>query len=81
MSRGSLKAGTEVTVRFALPLDGRVVAEPAIIKWARAARSDDSSGLSAIGVELTAISPESLRQIERYASLMSDGTEASFAKG
>ncbi len=81
VSRGSLKAGTEVTVRFALPLDGRVVAEPAIIKWSRAARSDDSSGLSAIGVELTAISAEALRQIERYASLMSDGTEGTFAKG
>ena len=72
VSRGSLKAGTEVTVRFALPLDGRVVSERAIIKWSRAARSDDKSGPCAIGVELTAISPEALRQIDRYTSLMGE---------
>ena len=74
VSKGSVEAGTEVTIRFALPLDGRVVAEPAIIKWERSARSDDSSGLCAIGVELTAPSPEALRQIERYVTLMGDGT-------
>jgi len=80
VSRGGLKGGTEVTVRFALPLDGHVVSEPAIVKWSRAARADDSSGLCAIGVELTGASPETLRQIERYVSLMGDGSEATFAK-
>jgi hypothetical protein len=80
VSRGSLKVGTTVTVRFALPLDGRVVAEPAIITWSRAARSDESTGLCAFGVELTAVSPEALRQIERYASLMGEGTDTCFAK-
>lgn len=74
VSRGGLKAGTEVTVRFALPLDGRVVGEPAIIKWSRAARSDETSGMCAIGVELTGASAETLRQIERYVSFMSDGS-------
>ena len=80
VSRGGLKAGTEVTVRFALPLDGRMVAEPAIVKWSRAARADESSGQTAIGLELTAAGAESLRQIERYTSLMGDGSEASFSK-
>jgi tRNA A-37 threonylcarbamoyl transferase component Bud32 len=80
VSRAGLKAGTEVTVRFALPLDGRVVAEFAIIKWLRATRSEEGKGLSAIGVEFTSISAEALRQIERYASLMGDGSEATFAK-
>ena len=79
VSRGSLRVGSEVTVRFALPLDGRVVAEAAVVKWSRPARSDDSSGQCAIGVELTAASTESLRQIERYTSLMGDGSEASFS--
>jgi Type II secretion system (T2SS), protein E, N-terminal domain/Protein kinase domain/PilZ domain len=79
VSRAGLKAGTEVTVRFALPLDGRIVAEPAVIKWLRTARPGESA-LCAIGVELTAVSAEALRQIERYASLMGDGSEASFAK-
>jgi serine/threonine protein kinase len=72
VSRGGLKSGTEVTVRFALPLDGRVVAEPAIIKWSRPARSDESSGLSAIGVELRSAATETLRQIERYVSFMGE---------
>lgn len=80
VARGGLKAGTEVTVRFALPLDGRVVAESAVIKWSRAARSDESSGLCAIGVELTAASVEALRQIERYVALMGDGAEAGVRK-
>jgi hypothetical protein len=80
VSRGSLKGGTEVTVRFALPIDGRVVSEAARVKWSRATRSDDTSGLSAIGVEIPAASAETLRQIERYVSLMGDGSEGSFAK-
>ena len=80
LSRGSLKAGTEVTVRFALPIDGRIVAEPALIKWSRTTRAGDSAGLSALGVEFTDLSQEALRQIEHYASMMSDGSEASFAK-
>lgn len=72
VSRGGLDAGTEVTVRFALPIDGRVVAEPAVIKWSRAARSDESSGLCAIGVELRSASAETMRQIERYVGLMGE---------
>lgn len=80
VSRGSLKGGTEVTVRFALPIDGRVVSETARVKWSRATRSDETSGLSAIGVEIPAPTPETLRQIERYVSLMGDGSETSFAK-
>ena len=80
VSRGGLPAGTEVTVRFALPLDGRVVSEAAFVKWSRAARSDESSGLCAIGVEIPSPSPEALRQIERYVSLMGDGSDSTFAK-
>lgn len=76
VSRGSLKGGTEVTVRFALPLDGRVVSETARVTWSRATRSDETSGLCAIGVEIPAPSAETLRQIERYVSLMGDGSEA-----
>ncbi|MBX3190907.1 MAG: PilZ domain-containing protein [Labilithrix sp.] len=77
VSRGGLSAGTEVTVRFALPLDGKVVAEAAVVKWSRAARADESSG-RALGVELTSPSQECVRQIERYVSLMGDGSESTF---
>ena len=80
VSRGSLKGGTEVTVRFALPLDGRVVSESARVTWSRATRSDETSGLCAIGVEIPAASAETLRQIERYVTLMGDGSDGAFTK-
>ena len=80
VSRGGLKEGTEVTVRFALPLDGRVVSEAAIVKWSRAALVDESSGLCAIGVALSTESADTQRQIERYVALMGDGSESTFAK-
>jgi hypothetical protein len=78
VSRAGLKEGTEVTVRFALPLDGRVVSEAAIVKWSRAA--DESTGLHAIGVAILETSLEAQRQIERYVGLMGDGSETSFSK-
>jgi serine/threonine-protein kinase len=72
VAKGGVKGGTEVTVRFALPIDGRVVAEPATIKWSRAARFEDPTGLCALGVQLTAPGPETLRQVDRYVALMRD---------
>jgi len=76
VAKGALKPSTQVTLRLALPLDGRVVAEPAIVKWSRAARSDDSSNLSALGVELISPSSETVRQIERYVAFMSDSPDS-----
>jgi len=73
VTRGGLVPGASVTLRFALPLDGKVVAEPAIVKWSRASRSDESSGLSAVGVELTSPGAETQRQIERYVTYMGEG--------
>ena len=70
VSRGGLKGGTEVMLRFALPLDGRIVSEPAIVKWARPARSDETTGMSALGVEMLSPSTETTRQIDRYVALM-----------
>ncbi len=69
-SKGMVKAGTEVSLRFALPIDGRVVSEAAKIKWARPARMDDSTSMCALGVELTDPAQETRRQIERYIALM-----------
>ena len=80
VSRGGITEGTEVTVRFALPLDGRIVSESAVVKWSRAAQADDSSGLCAIGLAIAASSPETQRQVERYVALMGDGTETTFTK-
>ena len=71
VSRAKIAENTEVKVRFALPLDGKVVAETAIVKWTRDAKSAEGAGLTAIGVELVAPSVEALRQIEKYVALMS----------
>jgi hypothetical protein len=79
VSRGGIKEGTEVTVRFALPLDGRVVSEAAVVKWSRAANPDEATGLCAIGVAIGEGSAETQRQIERYVTLMGDGSETTFS--
>lgn len=75
VARSTIAVGTKVTVRFALPVDGKVVAESAVVKWSRGSRAEDATGLSAIGVELTAPSEETQRQIARYVSLMGDGRD------
>jgi hypothetical protein len=63
-----LADGTEVTVRFALPLDGQVVIEPGIVRWSRGSRSKKSSEPHAIGIELTSPKEESTRQITAYVA-------------
>ncbi len=70
VARADVQPGTKLNVRFALPVDGRVVTEPATVKWARSAHKD--AGLRAIGVELASVSPDTLAQVERYVGLMSD---------
>lgn len=69
MTRAAVAAGLEVTIRFALPLDGKVIAEGAVVRWSRAARGGEG-GVWAVGLELMSPAPETVRQIERYVSLM-----------
>ena len=71
VTRGKIDDGVEVTVRFALPIDGKVVAEPGIVRWSRAPQAGDSAGAArAIGIELTSPGAESVKQISRYVSFM-----------
>ncbi|HEY8080127.1 MAG TPA: PilZ domain-containing protein [Labilithrix sp.] len=70
VTRARVELGTQVTVRFALPVDGKVVAETATVKWLRDAKLGD--GLSALGLELGAPGAETKRQVERYVALMAD---------
>ena len=62
-SKASVTKGATVIVRFALPIDGRVVSEEATVKWARG---------TAIGVALVSPAPETARQIQRYVELMGE---------
>lgn len=71
VTRDKITDGTRVTLRFALPVDGNVVSEIGIVRWSRAPRSGDDSEPRAIGIELSATTEESVRQIARYVSFMS----------
>jgi uncharacterized protein (TIGR02266 family) len=70
VSRGKISEGAHVTVRFALPIDGKVVSEPGIIRWSRAPRSGDGGEPRGIGIEFSSPNAESLKQIARYVSFM-----------
>lgn len=70
VTRGKLAQGAKVVVRFALPIDGKVVAEAGTVRWSRGPRSGESGEPHAVGIELAQPSEESLRQIARYVSFM-----------
>lgn len=63
MTRSTMPQGTAVVLRFALPIDGRVVSEEGVVKWARG---------TAIGVALASPGPDTTKQIERYVELMGE---------
>jgi len=71
VTRGKIADGAQVTVRFALPIDGKVVSESGVVRWSRAPHSGDGGGAArAVGIELTSPGPESVKQISRYVSFM-----------
>lgn len=70
VTRAAIATGTEVTVRFALPLDGRVVGEKAVVKWSRATRVGETAEMHAIGLHIDQPAAESSRQIHAYVMLM-----------
>lgn len=70
VARAEVEPGTKLNVRFALPVDGRLVTEMAVVRWARSAHKDDAAGLRALGIELTSAAPETIAQIERYVTLI-----------
>jgi len=54
-----------VSVRFALPITGKLLEVPAIARWVKKAR-----GTGAIGLEFAALAPDQLAVIENYVSAM-----------
>ncbi|HKO52637.1 MAG TPA: serine/threonine-protein kinase [Polyangiaceae bacterium] len=54
-----------VTVRFALPITGKLLQVPAIARWLKKAR-----GIGAIGLEFRALEPDQLAVIENYVAAM-----------
>jgi hypothetical protein len=70
VTRARVRISVTVTVRFALPIDGKVVSEPATARWSRDARMGEGAGLFAVGLELASPGAETKGQIERYVALM-----------
>lgn len=77
--RETLAVGTECAVRFALPIEGRIVTCPAIVRWARTASmvtsdgsppSSGSAAACAVGLELVDPAPPTCASIDRYITLM-----------
>jgi hypothetical protein len=72
VTRAPLKVGAEVTLRFALPLDGKVVAEKAVVKWSRGTRVGENAETHAVGLHMADPAAETFRQVHKYVSLMSE---------
>lgn len=62
---GELPVGEEVLVRFALPISGRIVSEPARTCWSRATR-----GAHAVGVQLIAPSEKVREDVRAYVRFL-----------
>ncbi len=71
-SRDATEPKGRVAVRFALPLEGRLITCPAEVRWARVGKKGDGAP-RAVGLELIGL-PEAARvQIAKYVSLMTVG--------
>jgi uncharacterized protein (TIGR02266 family) len=64
-----LKQDEEVSLRFALPIEGRVLVCKARVQWVRA-RPDRAFQQQAIGIEFIELSSEVRASIARYVALM-----------
>jgi serine/threonine protein kinase len=66
------EAGGIATVRFALPIEGKVVACKAHVRWVRAARPNEPEGPRAVGLEFIDM-PDAMKvSITRYVTLMGE---------
>ncbi len=72
VSRDACEPGQQVNVRFALPIEGHVVACAAIVRWVRASRPGEHTSLNAIGLEFVELPQQVRTSIARYVALMGD---------
>jgi serine/threonine protein kinase len=71
--RAPCEAKIQATVRFAMPIDGKVVSLEVHVRWVRAARPSEPQGPRAIGLEFVSV-PEVMRaSIAQYVALMGEG--------
>lgn len=71
--RHPCEANIRAAVRFAMPIEGKVVSVDVHIRWVRAARPGEPEGPRAIGLEFIEV-PEAMRaSIAQYVALMGEG--------
>ncbi len=70
ISRDACPVNRRVYIRFALPIDGRIVTVAADTRWIRAARPGDVEGPRAIGLEFSRLAPDVAEVISAYVGLM-----------
>jgi serine/threonine protein kinase len=74
--RDMAEAGGIATARFALPIEGKIVACRGHVRWVRAARPNEPQGPRAIGLEFIDLPSAMCTSIARYVSLMGEGEMA-----
>jgi serine/threonine protein kinase len=72
--REAAAAGGVATVRFAPPIEGKVVTLKAHVRWVRAARPSEPQGPRAVGLEFIDLPEATRTSIEQYVNLMGDGS-------
>jgi serine/threonine protein kinase/Tfp pilus assembly protein PilZ len=65
VTRETYTAGEQLRVRFSLPISGRVLAQPGVVRWIRSAR-----GTPVIGLEFRELPDAARTEIRQYVSLM-----------
>jgi tRNA A-37 threonylcarbamoyl transferase component Bud32 len=58
------------TIKFASPIEGKIVSIGAVVRWVRAARSEDPEGPRAVGLEFQDAPAPVVASIARYVDLM-----------
>jgi len=71
--RGTSTANVQVTLRFATPIEGRIVTCKAHLRWVRSTRPDIADAPSALGLEFIGMPPDLRASIVHYIELMGDG--------
>jgi serine/threonine protein kinase len=74
ITRQACEANQRAKVRFASPIEGRVVTCEAHVRWVRAAPPEVANGARAIGLEFIDASPEIRASIARYVAAMGEAT-------
>jgi len=74
ITRQTCEPNQRATVRFASPIEGRVVTCEAHLRWVRAAPPEVANGARAIGLEFIDPSAEIKASIARYVAAMGEAT-------